>query len=448
MKNFYSLLGGLVLCGSVVAQSAYSNLSVKPRHKAKTPKHAKAPFSSSLSTRNAQDVGAFNDWVEPVGDVMTNLNTIADQTEFLEPLFQDSTVDANFSGTAQSVSMNYIGSILDPTSPNLASDFEPILTKNDPYMIDSLEIVGSYMKVTAAVDTLYINLVWGDSTNATVFKKYAGSTLWQAPISTWRASYIGAGVSGAIGAAGNPIRATAPSTNHMLFKYVLKNTDTVGTAGYSQAIAIQLPSTVTIPAGNIVSCFYTFVPGGAYVTGNCAYSAGNSPTTQNINGFAAIVWGQSPQPTTLAQYNPDQIDPNSWCMGTTYSNDQRHAVYPASYCTSLFGDPTTAPLVYYHITGTSTLGIKNIAANIASVSQNFPNPFIKTTSITVTLNKTSDVSLKVYNAVGQLVLVNNESNLSVGAHTMTIDAAKLASGMYFYTVKSGDYSSTHKMIVE
>ena len=86
--------------------------------------------------------------------------------------------------------------------------------------------------------------------------------------------------------------------------------------------------------------------------------------------------------------------------------------------------------------------------NIASISQNYPNPFSKSTSIDISLNEAASVSVEVYNTIGQKVIIKAAEKLNTGPHTLTIDCAKLKSGIYFYTVKAGDNAVTRKMVIQ
>jgi flagellar hook assembly protein FlgD len=54
-------------------------------------------------------------------------------------------------------------------------------------------------------------------------------------------------------------------------------------------------------------------------------------------------------------------------------------------------------------------------------------------------------TVEVYNAAGQKVDTLLNANLSSGSHSVTWDAAKHSAGVYFYTVRSGDFSRTMKM---
>ncbi len=96
------------------------------------------------------------------------------------------------------------------------------------------------------------------------------------------------------------------------------------------------------------------------------------------------------------------------------------------------------------------LGIKELSSNVPenySLSQNYPNPFNPTTTIRFSVKETGIVSLKVYNVLGQLVtsLVNEQK--PAGTYEYSFDASNLSSGIYFYTIKAGDFSATRKMIL-
>ena len=82
-----------------------------------------------------------------------------------------------------------------------------------------------------------------------------------------------------------------------------------------------------------------------------------------------------------------------------------------------------------------------------SLSQNYPNPFNPTTNISFSIPKQSYVSLKVYNAIGEEVsnLVNQE--LSAGKYVVDFNASKLSSGIYFYTIRTGDFTESRKMLL-
>lgn len=86
--------------------------------------------------------------------------------------------------------------------------------------------------------------------------------------------------------------------------------------------------------------------------------------------------------------------------------------------------------------------------NIASIAQNYPNPFSKETTISVNLSKASDLNITVSNLIGQELMVVTSGNAASGVHNFVIDGSKLSAGIYLYNVKAGDYSVTKKMVVQ
>lgn len=82
------------------------------------------------------------------------------------------------------------------------------------------------------------------------------------------------------------------------------------------------------------------------------------------------------------------------------------------------------------------------------VSQNYPNPFTGTSTVKVNVRHSTALSLEVINMVGQQVYTYDAGIVSPGMNEMTIDANKLTSGVYFYTIRAGETAITKKMIVD
>ncbi|MCK9290651.1 MAG: T9SS type A sorting domain-containing protein [Bacteroidales bacterium] len=97
----------------------------------------------------------------------------------------------------------------------------------------------------------------------------------------------------------------------------------------------------------------------------------------------------------------------------------------------------------------SLTGLQDKVFNeIATVSQNYPNPFSLETQIKLTLIKESAVTLEVFSLTGQKVSVQHKGSLQAGTHTLTIDGSNLKPGIYFYTLTTANQKVTKKMIVK
>ncbi len=82
-----------------------------------------------------------------------------------------------------------------------------------------------------------------------------------------------------------------------------------------------------------------------------------------------------------------------------------------------------------------------------SLDQNFPNPFNPTTTIRYSVPKASIVTLKVYNILGQMVATLVNQRQGAGTYTVDFEASRFASGVYFYRLTAGSFSSVKKMML-
>ncbi|MCB9250517.1 MAG: T9SS type A sorting domain-containing protein [Ignavibacteriales bacterium] len=85
--------------------------------------------------------------------------------------------------------------------------------------------------------------------------------------------------------------------------------------------------------------------------------------------------------------------------------------------------------------------------NEYELAQNYPNPFNPSTTISYNLPNSGFTKLSVYNSLGQEVQSLINDNQSAGTHTVNFNASNLPSGMYFYSLTSGNFTQTNKMIL-
>ena len=81
------------------------------------------------------------------------------------------------------------------------------------------------------------------------------------------------------------------------------------------------------------------------------------------------------------------------------------------------------------------------------LEQNYPNPFNPNTTISYQLSKANNVKLNVYDINGKLMKVLVNSKQQAGKYAVSFDGSGLASGTYFYTLTTGDFTQTKKMLL-
>ncbi len=118
------------------------------------------------------------------------------------------------------------------------------------------------------------------------------------------------------------------------------------------------------------------------------------------------------------------------------------------------GEFKNGPTLNLTVTGIETNNQKNNSAAPVDLKlmQNYPNPFNPSTHIQFSIPKSSFVSLKVYNILGQLVKTLVNGNISAGMHTVqwnsdSENGSKAESGLYIYKITAGSYVQVKKMML-
>jgi hypothetical protein len=107
------------------------------------------------------------------------------------------------------------------------------------------------------------------------------------------------------------------------------------------------------------------------------------------------------------------------------------------------GKPIGDPYWFFGLTD-----VKQESSNIPthfSLSNNYPNPFNPSTTITYTLSKGGYTTLKVYNILGKEVATIYQGYQNPGLYKANFDASRLSSGIYFYRLQADGFDQTKKM---
>jgi len=174
-------------------------------------------------------------------------------------------------------------------------------------------------------------------------------------------------------------------------------------------------------------------------------------------------------------YNPNITYQSSiaYNMGGSFGSSYTQAEYGDAYAywtwqpnipDDPFGDPYgNGDPGYYNLANSEYWAKLNFVSPVTAIDadnenrqiptkyglyQNYPNPFNPSTTIKFDVPERADVTLSVYNILGQLVttLVNNQ-NYAAGTHSVSFDASRLASGIYLYKLEAGSVRISKKMLL-
>ncbi len=89
----------------------------------------------------------------------------------------------------------------------------------------------------------------------------------------------------------------------------------------------------------------------------------------------------------------------------------------------------------------------DITSALVSLGQNYPNPFINSTRIDYELSESSDVSFDLIDITGKIVLRADLGTMTSGKHSYNLETNSLEAGIYFYTIKAGNFLQTKRMTI-
>jgi len=81
------------------------------------------------------------------------------------------------------------------------------------------------------------------------------------------------------------------------------------------------------------------------------------------------------------------------------------------------------------------------------LAQNYPNPFNPSTVISYYIPKDGKVTLKVFDIIGKEITTLVNADVNSGIHEVMFDGNALVSGVYFYTLRSGSFVETKRMLI-
>lgn len=160
--------------------------------------------------------------------------------------------------------------------------------------------------------------------------------------------------------------------------------------------------------------------------------------------LATYVWTQlSDNPLTVFSSVPQ-----NWATTQNYAVPENlsytnAALQHASTDGKALGDlnwfPNQLPLAVHQI--------PNSVPSKFNLSNNYPNPFNPSTTVKVSLTNNGITSLKIYNVLGQVVMIVDQGYKVSGEYVYNVNMDKFASGVYFYRLQQGANMITKKMVL-
>jgi len=191
------------------------------------------------------------------------------------------------------------------------------------------------------------------------------------------------------------------------------------------------------------------------LTNNSAFS--QFPSVSVSGSIAHVVWEDNRDGNREIYYKRSTDGGVSWGADTRLTNSAANSFLPSVSVSGQvvhvvwhdFRDGNWE--IYYKRDPTGNpVGIINTNSDIPEefdLSQNYPNPFNPNTKISFDIPKTGYVRLKIFDCLGREIttLVNEE--LDPGTYKVGWDGSNYPSGVYFYTLRAGDYIESKKMIL-
>jgi hypothetical protein len=111
---------------------------------------------------------------------------------------------------------------------------------------------------------------------------------------------------------------------------------------------------------------------------------------------------------------------------------------------------STRPLIAFADTCYMVVGVTNKGQETPknfSLNQNYPNPFNPSTKIDFAIPKSANVEIKVFDILGREVATLMNEFKHAGNYSVEFNGGNISSGVYFYTLKSGNFKDTKKMLM-
>ncbi|KXK54278.1 MAG: hemagluttinin repeat-containing protein [Chlorobi bacterium OLB5] len=225
----------------------------------------------------------------------------------------------------------------------------------------------------------------------------------------------------------------------------------------SSIVNVQILGPDSVPAGT-TALYRIKMSGGPAITGgfNIANQRDNGNDTLTLSGVPGDTMIRKQEgELTHSHPKPFSSDTVSWIFRYSASSVTGYdTLFATGNSTNNNQSTDTVDLWNWSLNKPvriyNPIGIINISsvAREFSLSQNYPNPFNPVTHIKFTVAKNSDIKIKIYDILGNVIAVPVSGNMKQGEYIMDFNASGYASGAYFYSlIADGQTISTKKMLM-
>jgi Domain of unknown function (DUF5123)/Divergent InlB B-repeat domain/Secretion system C-terminal sorting domain len=168
----------------------------------------------------------------------------------------------------------------------------------------------------------------------------------------------------------------------------------------------------------------------------------------SMNGWGAVpMWTEDEDGDTIYSYTliVDENYPNlEWKFRINGSWNDATAEFPLGGPARTFTVVSDTSLTFWYNNDEPVVGVADVPLEY-TLNQNYPNPFNPLTTIRFGLPVAEYTRVVLYDVTGREVMTLVDSDMSQGYHDVILNAAHLSSGLYFYSIKAGDYSAVKKL---
>ena len=159
-----------------------------------------------------------------------------------------------------------------------------------------------------------------------------------------------------------------------------------------------------------------------------------------------IVFDQNPDTLTISPQDSIRLffyipDLCPICEGSSFSNFED---------TLYFRSNSIDNSIYQiYVSGQGLTDVKGMGklSNKHSLEQNYPNPFNPITQINYMLDKSSNITIEIFDVLGRSIQKLYDGFMNVGSHTLQFDGTRFASGVYYYQLRIGSDVFSKRMLL-